>query len=423
MPAGRPTRRKAGTSRRPRGRGRGRAAGGGRAARGARTSLRRFRQASILALAVTGLIFLLLGLEEADLEAAAAEPAVPALQEPQVDPPPPEPVDTVPVEPAEVVEEALGQARETAAALRDAFFANLPRYLVVALILLVAWGLTRLLRPLLRWALRQWERAQAFTALAGVVIWLFALGVAVSVLVGDVRALVGSLGLIGLALSWALQNPIESFTGWLMNGMRGYYRVGDRIAVGEVVGDVFRIDFFTTTVWEVGGGDRGGVPVSAEQPTGRLITFPNNEVLTGSIVNFTRDFPWVWDELTVPVANESDLAFAMELLRDVAERVVGEAMEAPAEAYEEILRERRLESSVPRGPQVFLSLADSWAELTVRYLVHARERRVWKSRLAGEAMRVLGDPELADRIVPVYPRRQIMFIGPDGRPVRPDGPA
>ncbi len=327
------------------------------------------------------------------------------------------PADTVPVtEPAEVLSEAVGEARQTAADLRDAFLANLPQYLVAFAVLVLAWILSRLVRRVVGRAFRQWERANAVAALSGVIIWVLAVGIATSVLVGDVRALVGSLGLIGLALSWALQSPIESFTGWLMNGMRGYYRVGDRIAVGDVLGDVFRIDFFTTTVWEIGGPERSGVFVTAEQPTGRLITFPNNEVLTGSIVNFTRDFPFVWDELTVPVANESDLRYAVQLLNDTAVDLMGDAMAGPAETYEQILRERRLETSIPRSPQVFVSLDDSWTNITVRYLVNARERRLWKSRISLAAMEAFNAEEHAERVIGVYPRRQIMFVGEDGRP-------
>jgi small-conductance mechanosensitive channel len=366
-----------------------------------------------VAVAITGLLLLSLGLD--DVEAIETAPVVGQTQVEESRPQPEQVEAPPPLEPGELVEEVLGEARQTAISLWYTFVRNLPRYIVTGLVLLLAGLLTRALRPLLRRTLGQWERAQAFTALSGVVIWLFALGIAVSVLVGDVRALVGSLGLIGLALSWALQTPIESFTGWLMNGMRGYYRVGDRVAVGEVMGDVFRIDFFTTTVWEIGGSGREGVFVNAEQPTGRMITFPNNEVLTGSIVNFTRDFPFVWDELTIPVGNESDLGNAMEVLRGVAEEVLGEGMAEPAGAYEAILRQRRLESSIPRGPQVFVSLADSWTDLSVRYLVNARERRIWKSRLAKAAMEAVNHPTQDGRIVPVYPRRQIMLIGADGR--------
>src|SRR5690606_9600926 len=172
----------------------------------------------------------------------------------------------------------------------------------------------RLLRPALWRVFRDWERSSATIALIGTGIWIFAIGVAVSVLAGDVRALVGSLGLVGLALSWALQTPIESFTGWLLNSFQGYFRVGDRVAVGDVFGDVYRIDFLTTTVWEIGSLDRPTY-VHAEQPTGRLITFPNSEVLSGSIVNLTRDFPFVWDELTLPIADRSDLRYASDVLR------------------------------------------------------------------------------------------------------------
>ncbi len=389
----------------------------GGVARGARTNLRSFRQATILAVAVTALFLLLIGLDAAVQEdVALAQPALPGLmaQTP--------PAETVPVtDPGEVLGEALGEARQTAADLRDAFFANLPQYLVALAVLLMAWILSLILRRSLGRVLRGWERANAIAALSGVVIWLLALGIAISVLVGDIRALVGSLGLIGLALSWALQNPIESFTGWLMNGMRGYYRVGDRIGVGDVLGDVFRIDFFTTTVWEIGGPERPGVSVTAEQPTGRLITFPNNEVLTGSIVNFTRDFPYVWDELAVPVANESDLPYAVRLLKETAGELLGDTMAGPAETYERILRERRLETSVPRDPQVFVSLEDSWTSITVRYLVNARKRRIWKSRISSAAMEAFNAEEHRERILPVYPRRQIMFVDGRGRPTEPVG--
>jgi small-conductance mechanosensitive channel len=365
--------------------------------------------------ALTGLLLLSLGLdgveaiETAPIVEQAQVEELPAQPEPQVEDPPP-------LQPGEVVDEVLGEARQTAISLWNTFVRNLPRYIVASLVLLLAGLLAWALRSLLRRTLGQWERAQALTALAGVLIWLFALGIAVSVLVGDVRALVGSLGLIGLALSWALQTPIESFTGWLMNGMRGYYRVGDRVAVGEVMGDVFRIDFFTTTVWEIGGLGRQGVFVTAEQPTGRMITFPNNEVLKGSIVNFTRDFPFVWDELTIPVGNKSELGYAMEVLRSVAEEVLGEGMAQPAEAYETILRQRRLESTIPRGPQVFVSLADSWTDLSVRYLINARERRIWKSRLARAAIEAFNDPSRDGRILPVSPRHQVIFMGADGMP-------
>jgi hypothetical protein len=98
-----------------------------------------------------------------------------------------------------------------------------------------------------------WERSEAVAALMRIGLFLLAFAAGLSVIAGDATALLGSVGLIGLALSWALQTPIESFTGWVLNAFRGYYRPGDRIEVGDVFGDVYRIDVLTPTVWEAGG--------------------------------------------------------------------------------------------------------------------------------------------------------------------------
>jgi small-conductance mechanosensitive channel len=306
------------------------------------------------------------------------------------------------------------QAAQAGAELWETFVAGLPRYLIALGLLAVAWLLTRLVRTVVRGVLGGWERASGVSALASIALWVLALGVAVSVLAGDVRGLIGSLGLVGLALSWALQAPIESFTGWLLNSLRGYYRVGDRVEVGDVFGDVWRIDLLTTTVWEIGSPSRPGF-VRAEQPTGRLITFPNGEVLNGTVVNLTRDFPWLWDEATVPVANESDLRYAAEHVRAVADAWLGDQMEAGAAAYEGVLERAGLPRGVPRRPEVFVGLQDAWTDLTVRYLVPARERRKWKSELVLRLSEELARPEHAPKIIPALPRQQLQLLGADGR--------
>jgi small-conductance mechanosensitive channel len=398
----------------------GRRTGGG--TRGARSSLRYFRQATILAVAITALLILLFTGESADPVGAQQPDQLPdtvsiiqdiPVTDLQV--PPDDTVNDEAIRPDTLFRAARDEAVRTAQGLWYAFLTNLPAFIVSALVLLLAWAVVRGVRAAVRRGLRGWERANATSALVGIAVWLFAIGVVVSVIAGDIRALVGSLGLVGLALSWALQTPIESFTGWLLNSFQGYYRVGDRVAVGEVFGDVYRIDFLTTTVWEIGSLDRPGF-VQAEQPTGRLITFPNNEVLAGSIVNLTRDFPYVWDELTLPVGNRSDLAYASEVLRKVAAERVEPQMRDPAATYETILRGAGLESHVAREAQVFVSLEDSWTNLTVRYLVPVRERRRWKSELAEAAMTEFNSSEHQDRIISVFPRRQIQVIGPDGKP-------
>ncbi len=398
---------------------------------GAERSLRRFKQATVLAVAITSLIVLVVpGAEE-----GVAQPASP--QAPGTVTPETLRVETagsdsvallIPPGEADSLADALAPelradslARETTLQAQRAFteiwstfLRSLPKLIVALLVLALAWLVVRLVRPLIRRVLGQWEKSAAVTALAGIGIWLIAVSIAVGVIAEDFRALLGSLGLVGLALSWALQTPIESFTGWLLNSFQGYYRVGDRIAVGDVFGDVYRIDFLTTTVWEVGGPDRPPSFIRAEQATGRLITFPNNEVLTGSIVNYTRDFDFVWDELVVAVAPESDIRYAAEVAGRLADAFLRDYMAEPVARYRRILVAAGLPDDVADRPTVYFSTTDWGVNLTIRYLVGARERRKWKSELVARITEEFGRDEHAEKIFSVYPRRQIQFFEPDG---------
>jgi small conductance mechanosensitive channel len=346
----------------------------------ARARLRRFRQGSILAVAITALLLLFLGGDETGAQALLDEPPLP--------------------DAAEGLEQATGTMRELALG----FYAFLPKLAIGVLLLLLAALASGVLRWTVRRTLGAWERADAIIALGRIVLYLLAIAAALSVMAGDARALLGSVGLVGLALSWALQTPIESFTGWLINSSRGYYRVGDRIEVGEVFGDVYRIDVLTTTVWEAGGP---GKPVAGAQATGAMITFPNWEVLRSNIINYTRQFPYVWDEVTVSVANESDLRYAADVFARCARQLFGDQMSRRAEEYQQLLARARLAFDIQEEPSAFVALRDAWTDITVRYLVHARERRRWATTLLLQLTEESQKPEHRGKIIGAYPRTQV----------------
>jgi small conductance mechanosensitive channel len=308
--------------------------------------------------------------------------------------------DTAPRDPARSAEQAATTLRD----LVTEFVAALPVVVIAIAVLLLAAALVRLVRFTLRRVLGQWDRADAATAISGVVIWILAVGVALSLIAGDARALVGSVGLLGLALSWALQAPIESFAGWLLNSFKGYYRVGDRIGVGEVFGDVYRIDVLNTTVWEAGGPEK---PVQGAQPTGAMITFPNSELLRANIVNYSQRFPYVWDEVVITISKESDLRYAFDLISGVARKVIGPSMKEPVLKYRALLEREGLGRDIAEEPQLFVSQVDSWNEITVRYLVGAWERRRWASHLVFEIETELAKKEHSHNLQAAYPVRRL----------------
>jgi small-conductance mechanosensitive channel len=304
---------------------------------------------------------------------------------------------------SQAVQEAAGTLRH----LADSAYAFLPKLAIAIVILAIAGLAATLLRPALRRLFGSWSRGAAASAGIGILLWIIAIGAALAVLTGDARTLLGSVGLLGLALSWALQAPIESFSAWVLNSFREYYRTGDRIAVGDVFGDVHRIDFLTTTVWEAGRPDANGL---GGGPTGGLITFPNSEVLRANIVNYTRDFPWVWDEITVGVANESDIRLAMERAAVVADRIVGRDMKEPAAGYRSLLARERLDADIAESPQVFLTAADAWMNISVRYLVQVRRKRLAASRLLLALSEDFASEEHKGRIIGAYPYRRVELV-------------
>jgi len=288
----------------------------------------------------------------------------------------------------------------------------LPKILIALLLFVLAQVLIHLLKPLISKLLGRLERRHAILATFSLVVNLVAVLAALSVLVGSVSTFITSLGLLGLGITWALQTPILCFTGWILINLRGYYRIGDRIKVNDTYGDVTQIDFLTTTVWEY-----GSTWFTAEQPSGRLITIPNSLVLQTSIYNYTRDFAFVWDELIVSMAYESDLSHTKETVLKVARQVLGDSMVKPIRQYREILKRSNLDYRISEEPEIFMTFADSWINLHLRYLVPAREKRGIKTAISEHVFNEFEKVENTERIKPVYPRIQSQRIDGSGIPI------
>ncbi|WP_372910751.1 mechanosensitive ion channel family protein [Salinigranum sp.] len=189
-----------------------------------------------------------------------------------------------------------------------------------------------------------------------------------------------SLGVVGFAVTFALQQPLLSLLAWVYIMLKRPYAVGDRVKIGDSKGDVIEVDFLVTTLWEVNGD-----LVSTHQPSGRVVTVPNSVVLSSQVVNYTTLVDHVWNELSVQVAFETDLGFARQTMVDVADDYLGDAMAREIADYRERLAETAVELEVQDRPTVNVVQRESWVELRLRYLVHprrgARTRNVLYERI------------------------------------------
>ena len=191
-----------------------------------------------------------------------------------------------------------------------------------------------------------------------------------------------SLGVVGFAVTFALQQPLFSLIGWLYIVVKRPYQVGDRVAIEGSKGDVVAVDFLVTTLWEVDGD-----LVTSHQPSGRIVTLPNSVVLSSHVHNYSWEgFPYVWNELPVQVAYETDLGFASDLLRDVVDDYLGDDMERRVEQYRRRLEETPVELEVRDRPTVNVAQRESWVELRVRYLVRPRQAQRVRNELYRRAL-------------------------------------
>ena len=200
---------------------------------------------------------------------------------------------------------------------------------------------------------------------------------ALAVLTQQWVGLLFSLGIVGFAVTFALQQPLFSLIGWVYIMVKRPYGVGDRVAIEGSKGDVVDIDFLVTTLWEI-----NGELVTSHQPSGRVITLPNSVVLSSHVYNYSyREFAHVWNEISIQVAYETDLEFARELMTAEADAYLGADMQRAIELYRRRLAETPVELEVRDRPSVNVSQRESWVELRLRYLVHPRQGQRVKNEL------------------------------------------
>ncbi len=195
-----------------------------------------------------------------------------------------------------------------------------------------------------------------------------------------------ALGVAGAGIAFALQEVIASFAGWFAISFAGFYDPGDRVEVGGIRGDVIDVSFLRTTLMEVGEWVHGDLY------TGRLVRVANSFVFKAPVYNYSGDFPFLWDEITVPVKYGSDHRRARKILEKVANDVVGDYAKTAASVWQNFSRKFLLENAVT-DPMVSLVANDNWMEFTVRYVVDFKKRRVTKDALF---TRILDEFEKSD---------------------------
>lgn len=180
-----------------------------------------------------------------------------------------------------------------------------------------------------------------------------------------------ALGLATAGLAFAMQEVIGAIAGWFNITFGSVFRIGDRIQIGEVRGDVIDISVLKTRLVEVGAID-GSSWVHGAQYTGRVVTVSNKKTFTDPVYNYSAYFEYIWDELTVAIPHHGRWQRASEIMEEEARRV--SASEGARAAMEET-RRRFPVPATEVEPLVFAEADEDYMRLYARFVVPIRTTR------------------------------------------------
>lgn len=214
-------------------------------------------------------------------------------------------------------------------------------------------------------------RGRKFIAFLGYVI---AIAIVATIFSSRLGGLTVAFGVAGAGVAFALQEVIASAAGWVAIAIGHYYAPGDRVQLGGIKGDVIDIGILRTTLMEVGEW------VNGDLYNGRIVRVANSFVFKAPVFNYSGDFPFLWDEITLPVRYGSDWDYTRNMLNQIVNGICREYANQSAEAWKQAVNRYRLEEQEIE-PMITLAATDNWIEFTVRYIVDYRKRRFVRDRL------------------------------------------
>ena len=207
-----------------------------------------------------------------------------------------------------------------------------------------------------------------------------------------------ALGVAGAGIAFALQEVIVSLAGWFAITFAGFYKNGDRVQLGGIKGDVIDISLLRTTLMEMGEWVQGDLY------SGRIVRIANSFVFKEPVFNYSGDFPFLWDEIVIPIKYGSNHQLARQIFEDIVEEEVGEIARQAHDSWQQMVKKYMVEAASVE-PHITLALNDNWMEYTIRYVVIFKMRRGTKdklfTRILDEIAKTNGEVALASTTIQV----------------------
>lgn len=254
------------------------------------------------------------------------------------------------------------------------FSTNIIKYLawILLVFILISW-IRRVLKRNLPSNTAKYKTQKAVEIIGYILVAL----VSITYFTGSIKDFGLAIGLLTAGITITLQEIILSIAGSFYIFFVKVYKPGDRIEINGIKGDVIDIDSIYTTMMEIGEW------ISSDNYSGRIVKLSNAFVFKGPVYNYSQDFPFVWDEFSLPIRYGSDIELAKLLVISVAQERLSEYVQASIADWKTVVAKYYIEDAQVE-PTLAITLTDNWVQLNLRYIVDYKKRRYTKHLLNDE---------------------------------------
>ncbi|MDY6945563.1 MAG: mechanosensitive ion channel [Pseudomonadota bacterium] len=275
-------------------------------------------------------------------------------------------------------EAAQRQSREAwrALGLRLALFAGL--------LALVFTGAELWRRAVFRYV-QDVRRRSRLLLLRKIVLWALVVAIAAATFATELGSLATFAGLITAGLAVAMQSVLVSVVGYFFLIGKYGIRIGDRVQVGSVTGEVIDLGLVRLHLMELSG--QGG----AMSPTGRVVAFANSIIFqaSGGLFKQIPGINLAWHEITVKLPAGADAASLKTKLFEAVSGVLKDYSADILRQTQEIQRTASAHGSSDAHPQVQLRFSSDGVDAIVRYPVEMQHAAEIDERVSREVLNVI----------------------------------
>jgi small-conductance mechanosensitive channel len=211
------------------------------------------------------------------------------------------------------------------------------------------------------------RRRYQFLLLRRIALWCLVILIVGFAFASELGSLVTFAGLITAGLAVAMQSVLVSIVGYFFLIGKYGIRVGDRVQIGDVTGEVIDLGLVRLHLMELGGHGLLG-------PTGRVVAFANSVVfqVSSGLFKQIHGVNLVWREITLSLPAGIDYAGTKKKLAVAVSNVLMEDREEILRQTKEIQRATSSGSGGDGQPRVQLSFSATGVDAHIRYPVHLR---------------------------------------------------